>query len=225
MVFLFSHLSIYCSGLLRIFFRATTCLEVARNQQILLGMILNLDRWKGGNSRGDCTSIWSHLIKDRRKQGHWPLQITLCTYYFRGLIATFRSIQIDAIFSILTISSSNNAFRFDLNERFKYLPLVPMSKSPHDKYNFVKKYFDLVPPDELSVTGKAIQIFQHPASAKQIEVRTFLFYLLFWASTAIPFVLIALTSAFFFFFVPFYIDLAPSKTSVSCCTWQPCLWC
>ena len=60
-----------------------------------------------------------------------------------------------------------------------YLPLIKMSESPHDKYNMVEKYiFDMVPPDELSVNGQAICIFQLMASQAQIKVRFFLFYLL-----------------------------------------------
>ena len=57
-----------------------------------------------------------------------------------------------------------------------YLPLVKMSESPHDKYNMVEKYiFDMVPPDELSVNGQAIQIFQLMASQAQIKVISFCF--------------------------------------------------
>ena len=52
-----------------------------------------------------------------------------------------------------------------------YLPLIKMLESPHDKYNMVEKYiFDIVPPDELSVNGKAVQIFQLMASIAQIKV-------------------------------------------------------
>ena len=69
--------------------------------------------------------------------------------------------------------------RNETTEHSNYLPLVKMSESPHDKYNMVEKYiFDMVPPDELSVNGEAIRIFQSMAPQAQIEVRYCLFYLL-----------------------------------------------
>ena len=179
MVCLISHRSIYCNGSLPTFFRAITCWEVERSLRSLLGMISNSELCRRVNSRAVRTFNWSRCIKDRRKREHWPFPITLGTSWFFYVLNTpFRWFWIDAVSSILTKLSSNNAaiHRNDTTKHSEYLPLVQMSESPHDKYNLVKKYFDLVPPDSLSKTGKAIRIFQQPASQAQVAVRSFLFF-------------------------------------------------
>ena len=99
-----------------------------------------------------------------------------------------------------------------------------MSKSPHDKYNLLKKYFDLVPPDSLSKTGKAIQMFQQPASQAQVAVRSFYVLSSNLSINSYTFSLDSANLHILFLFVPFYIDLAEPKSSLSCRRRQPSCW-
>ena len=149
------------------FYRAIIYWEEERSHQALPGTFLNLESWERRNSRGSATFDWSHHTW-AEKRGHWLLQITLGTSCFLCLIAML-CCKFNVIFSILT-TFSNNAFRYDSIEQLKYLPLVQMSKSPYDKYNIVKKYFDLVPADKSSETWETIWIFHQVANIWQMQV-------------------------------------------------------